>query len=458
MSLKKIYSLLFFIGIFFFPFNEFKGISALGEFQSEAGSFFLLAGFIVLLLSGRISIPIRSIYFNLLLLFLLWCAITSVINLPTIATSYFKFTTGINRFIRQYFALMLSCIVFFVLYWNVLINMSSKEILFKIRKIFLMSLTVAAVYGFLEAMVVIFHISQAYALLNLFSYLPFLEVDIDPNATRISSIAAEPPFLAIYLITITGWMFSYIITESKITKFIPLVVVLLLTYFSGSRTALLVVTLQIVICFSFLYKSKQYKKYIIYASVFIAFFTVILLAVNANKVITSVQTKLESLNFSDNLTKTNSNKSRFGLQYASIQVYKENPVVGVGFGQQTYHSRHHYPRWATKDNYEFTDHYKNIYEKSFPPGYNIYTRLLAETGTIGILLFLALLISVLIQSRRLLRITVNEEHTLALILYISFIGLIINWMQFDSFRIYGFWLCLALLIKLTAATKVKANE
>ena len=149
MQLKKLYTLLFFLGMFFFPFNEFKGITAFGEFKSEAAAFFLFPGFLVLLLSGKIGLPLKSPYFKLVLVFLAWCLITTLLNLPAVHTNFFKHTGGINRFIRQYFALILSSIVFFILYWNVLINMSSKDILLKIRKLFLMSLIVATAYGFL---------------------------------------------------------------------------------------------------------------------------------------------------------------------------------------------------------------------------------------------------------------------------------------------------------------------
>ena len=47
--LQKIYTTLFFLGLFFFPFNDFEGISALGEFKRESGVLFLLGGFVFLI-------------------------------------------------------------------------------------------------------------------------------------------------------------------------------------------------------------------------------------------------------------------------------------------------------------------------------------------------------------------------------------------------------------------------
>lgn len=455
MMLKKLYTLLFFLGLFFFSFNEFEGIPALGEFQNEAGAFFLLAGFIVLLFSGKIGLPLKNRLFWLLLVFLVWCFIATLINLPTVLDSYFKHTGGLNRFIRQYFSLILSCIFFFALYWNVIKNMTITEVLLKIRKVFFLSLIVASSYGFFETLYAIFHIGPAGTVLELFGYFPFLEPLV--HDSRISSIAFEPPSLAIYLVTIAGWMFSYIVTEKRWFKFVPGFAVLILTYYSGSRTALLVVVIQLAIFLSFLYKMANYRKYIAYAALIVCAGFMILLTLNADKVIRSVGTKLESLDFKGNLTKNVSNKSRFGMQYAALKVWEENPIEGVGFGQQTYHSRHHYPGWATNENYEFIVWYKNTKEKSFPPGYNLYVRLLAETGIIGTALFILFIFFTIKEAKRLSGTLQGNEKILAIVLFITLIGFAVNWLQTDTFRMYGFWLSFAVLIKLST-TKIEVNE
>lgn len=184
----------------------------------------------------------------------------------------------------------------------------------------------------------------------------------------------------------------------------------------------------------------------------------VLLVLNGEKVIKSVAEKMDSLDFKKNLTKNVSNQSRFGMQYASIQVFLENPVIGVGFGQQTYHNRTHYPTWATRKNYEFELYYKNKKEKAFPPGYNIYTRLLAETGLIGIILFLMILFFSLNEIRLLMKRARDEEKTLLMILLISLVGLYINWFQIDTFRMYGVWLGLAILIRIRNIAMAAKDE
>lgn len=459
--LQKIYTVLFFLGLFFFPFNEYEGISALGEFKSESGALFLFAGFLFLIAdtfySKKIIIPYKNILFQFVMLFLVWCIITFLVNLDTIPFNYFKHTTGINRFIRQYFALFISSFIFFVLYINVLAKMEVKEILFKIRKVFLYSLIIASIYGFLETLVIVFGFRIFYQVLNLFDYFPFLEVNLHPEG-RISSISYEPPFFAIYLISIAGWMFSYILTNKKATKFLPTIAVLILTYFSGSRTGLIVIFFQLLVFSVFLYKDIRFKTYIKKGLLGFAVIFSVLLVFNGEKVIKSVATKMESLDFKNNLTKNLSNQSRFGIQYASIQVFKEHPITGVGFGQQAYHNRTHYPGWATKNNYEFTLYYKNKKEKTFPPGYNLYTRLLAETGLTGFLLFVMLLCFSLRETIIIMKSTQNEEKTLAIIILITLIGLYINWLQIDTFRMYVVWLSLAILIQIRHKLKALKNE
>jgi O-antigen ligase len=459
--LQKTYTTLFFLGLFFFPFNDFQGISALGEFKRESGAIFLFAGFVVLIAavfySKKIVIPYKNILFQLVMLFLFWCIISTLLNINSVYYNYFKQTSGINRFIRQYFALLISSFIFFILYINVLAKMEIKEMFFKIRKVFLYSLIFATIYGFLETLVSVFGFRFLLPVLKLFNYFPFLELNLYTDG-RISSISYEPPFLAIYLISISAWMFSYILTNKKPTRFLPAAAVLFLTYFSGSRTGLIVVFFQVIFFSIFLYKDIRFKAYIKNALIGFSIIFAVLLVFNGEKVIKSVAVKMESLDFKNNLKTNVSNKSRFGIQYASIQVFKENPIIGVGFGQQAYHNRTHYPGWATKNNYEFELFYKNKKDRTFPPGYNLYTRLLAETGLIGFMLFMILLYFSLKETLNIMKRVQNEEKVLTIIILITLLGLYINWLQIDTFRMYVVWLSLAILIQLRYKLKALKNE
>ena len=167
---------------------------------------------------------------------------------------------------------------------------------------------------------------------------------------------------------------------------------------------------------------------------------------NSKRIIKGFKDKIETIDFKSNLTKNVSNQSRLGIQYASLQVFKENPLFGVGFGQQTFHNRFHYPSWATLNNYEFRLFYKNEMISNFPPGYNIYVRILTETGLIGFLIFLSLIILIFFLCLNIIKSKSDEKNVLGTVLLVSFIGFFINWLQIDSFRIYGIWICFAILI------------
>lgn len=458
ISLKQLYITLFIIGWFFFPFNDFEGIPALGEFKSEAGSFFFMGGFIVLLIyamkTGKISIPYKSPIFKILGLFLLWCIITVALNFDTVNTNYFKHTGGVYRFIRQYISILISCLIFVIFYWNVIINWTAAEILYKIRKVFLISLIFVFCYGFVETLIVVFHLNAFKYILAIADYFPFLDDNYQDN--RISSVAYEAPSLGNFLITVSGWMLSYIFTEKSKYRFIPLLMILFLMFFSGSRTAMINITLQFMILFTVMFSMPQYRRAVINVIKYSIVIISVTLIVNGNKVVRAVNEKVESLNFSKNLKNNISNQSRFGMQYASLEVFKENPIVGVGFGQETYHKRFHYPGWAKKNNWEFKGIYQNNSITSFPTAYNLYTRLLAETGIIGIVIFISLIYMCFSKSIYLFRNSNSEEKTLAFILIISFTGLSLNWFQTDFFRQHGFWLCMVILIRLLLLRKNKS--
>lgn len=463
ISLKRIYSILFLLGLFFIPFNEFKGLSFLGEYKNEAATYFFLVAFVLIvcenILEKRIYFPYKNWLIVILSCFISWTFISSAINIETILESYYKQTTGLNRYIRQTISLLISSVIFTYVFWNAIRNYNLYEIITKIRKVFLYSLIFVFVYGCIEILIVYFGQSYLISVLKLFEYFPFVTSNVSTNRIGISSVTYEIPSLGNYLITIAGFMFSYIMTSKSILRFTPTLMVMILMVFSDSRTALVLVTFQLLVFSFVLLHQTEYRENIKALGKFSVIFVVLFLAFNSNKTFTKIEERLDRLNFSKNLTTDVSNKSRFGMQKASLEVFKDNPIVGVGLGQDTYHKIKYYPYWATQKNYEFKYFYKNQRDTSFPTGYNLYTRLLSELGLVGISLLLTLIISCFYWSIILWKYAVNKEKFIPIILFISFVGLTINWMQTDFFRQYGFWLSLMLLIKTQQEiTKIKIQN
>ncbi|ADX67704.1 MULTISPECIES: O-antigen ligase family protein [Weeksella] len=462
MNFDKLYKIIFVLCLFFVGFNQIELLPFLGEYKRDTSMLFILIGFLVLCLetlkTRRLYYPYKTIYITLFLLFTLWCILSTLLNIGTIKDNYFKRTTGIERFIRQFISLAIIVCVVLPFVWRVIKDFTLSDILKYIRGTMLVSLVFATIYGVFDIAYNYFGIYPAYLILeNIFDYLPF----INPyyHDKRISIFAYEPPYLAIYLLSIAGWMFSYLITaRNLLLRFLPSITIIILTFFSGSRTALIVIFLQLFIFLFILYKDNFYRKEIkiILAGCMLLGFLAV--GIYGERLVTAIEQRVESLNFSDNLKKDISNKTRFGMQYASMQVFLEHPIIGVGYGQQAFHSRDFYPIWATKKNWEFSGIYQNKKDSSFPPAFNIFTRIAAELGLIGLILFTFFNASVLFYSYKFTKITKSIDkvyYAVALALFISFIGLIINWLQLDTYRVYIFWINLAILIKFSLLLPIK---
>tara|TARA_B100000780_G_scaffold48683_1_gene30247 strand:- start:1515 stop:2906 length:1392 start_codon:yes stop_codon:yes gene_type:complete len=461
VSLRQVYTFLFLIGVFFIPFNSYEGISFLGEYRKDGAIIFFLISFILFFIDAflkmKIKIPGKNILFQALLLFIIWLIISTLLNIDTVFSNYMKQTSGLSRFFRQLISLSIALTLFITSY-NIFSKFSVQHSFYLLRRVFLYSFIFVSIYAFFEILIVVFNISYFKSVFSAFDYFPFTETSLDLMYNRISSVSYEPPFLAIYLITVAGWMFSYILTSRNNIKYLPTLIVFVLTFFSGSRTALIVILFQFIIFIWIVFSANQKFNKIIQKFLMLSLTLVLLIFLfNREKITEVLETKIATLNFKKNIETSISNRSRFGIQYTSLLIFKENPILGVGFGQQGFHAKDKYPKWATRKNYEFDLYYLNNKEKSFPPGFNMYTRLLAETGITGLLIFLFFIFLIFYQSKKLIKNKKNQDKIVPIVLLISFIGFSINWLQFDSFRVFGFWICLALLIQQTNQKKTE-NE
>ncbi|WP_276680603.1 O-antigen ligase family protein [Empedobacter brevis] len=453
----------FIIGLFLFSFNQIELFPFLGEYVRESSFIFFFTGYIILiykiLKTGKLDLPYNQNLFFLIFTFYILTFLCTIVNINTVLENYFKRTNGISRFLRQTISLSIPLFILIPLFWNTIKDWSLQKTFTIIRKVFLYSLLFASFYGFFEILYSYFGIYPARLVTDFIGNIfPIVKPSYHQGG-RISTFAYEPPFFAIYLITISGWMFSYILTENHFLKKIsPTLAILILTFFSGSRTAFLVIFFIFILFVLYLYKNNLFRKQLnilFFSSLFIIFS---MLTFNAEKLIYSVNEKIERLNFAGNLKTDVSNKTRFGMQYASIQVFKENPIFGVGFGQQAYHSRFHYPRWSTINNWEFKEFYNNKKDPSFPPGYNIYTRILAELGIVGFISWLSILLYSLYLCYKFLQSSDFYTRAITISITISLIGLYINWLQIDTFRIYGVWLNFVLLMFLKQQNIIKDEQ
>ena len=430
------------LGIFFIPFNSWSGIGFLGEYYRDSCFLFFSFAFVLVLFKRRINIPVKNLIFQFLILFILWSILATLFNAHNIADYYFKQTSGLSRFINQFGSLIIASIIIPLTFYNGFKWININKTFRLIRRVVLASLIIVLIYSIIEILIVKFDmVNLKKPILNLFDYFPFTEAKTDMRLRRISSVTFEPPALGTYLLSIAGWMFSYIFTEKKNFKYLPIVIVLFLGFMSGSRAAFFAIIIQFIIASIIFLKNKNLTRNLY--RVIIVFSTVSILTITyfSEPIYNYIKKEINSFKLDDS-THSLSNKSRFGIQQAMFYVFLENPISGTGYGLQAFESRKKYPTWAKKNNWEFRLKYLNQNDKRFPPGYNMYLRILSETGLVGFLFFGLMLLQIFLWCFNNLK---SENSTIAFIILISMIGFSLNWLKMDSFRIYFFWLCLALI-------------
>jgi|TARA_B110000967_G_scaffold33819_1_gene32519 O-antigen ligase len=434
------------------PFNSWDGIPFLGEYYRDSCVLFFIAAFLILLFKKKIKLPFHSPIFYILVIFFLWALLSTALNTETVSQYYFKQTSGTTRFIRQFLSLIIAAFILPITFYNCFLNFETEKLLYKIRRVIYYSFIIVIIYSIVEVLIVKFNLQfLKKPVLNLFDYFPFVDAKTDLRLGRISSVTFEPPALGTYLITIFSWMCSYIITSKSYYKHIPSIAVILLAFISGSRAAFFIILIQAIIFIAVISQSQQYSK--LFTKIIVALSITIStgLIISAPKIISYLDNEIQSFKL-DNADHSLSNKSRFGIQYAMYEVFLENPIIGVGYGQQAFESRSKYPSWAKRNNWEFRLKYLNQNNKRFPPGYNLYLRLASEVGIVGVGIFLLFTSYILIWCYNNIN---SKNNLLGIIIFISIVGFLLNWLKMDTFRIYGFWICLALIF---TSTKPIKNE
>ena len=433
------------------PFNSWEGIPFLGEYYRDACVLFFIAAFLILLFKKKIKLPFHSPIFYALVIFFIWTLLSTVLNIETVSQYYFKQTSGMTRFIRQFLSLIIAAFILPITFYNCFLNFETEKLLYKIRRAIYYSFIIVIIYSIIEVLIVKFNmLFLKKTVLNLFDYFPFVDAKTDLRLGRISSVTFEPPALGTYLITIFSWMCSYIITSKSYYKYIPPIAVILLAFISGSRAAFFIILIQAIVFIAVISQSKQYSKLFTKIVVVLSIIISAGLIISTPKIISYLDNEIQSFKL-DDADHSLSNKSRFGIQYAMSEVFLENPIIGVGYGQQAFESRSKYPSWAKRNNWEFRLKYLNQNNKRFPPGYNLYLRLASETGIVGLGIFLLFISYILIWCYNNIK---SKNKLLGIIIFVSIVGFLLNWLKMDTFRIYGFWICLALIFSFSK-TKLK---
>lgn len=141
---------------------------------------------------------------------------------------------------------------------------------------------------------------------------------------------------------------------------------------------------------------------------------------------------------------------------AAVKMWLSSPVFGHGFGQYGFQYRMFAPGFA-QYSWESTRFLFSHDVEFLPPSYNLYTRLLAETGLLGLVVWVSLP-AVLLWRALSFRGSPDlsrTEYSGLTCLTLGLVGMLVINVSLDSVRVPFFWIFLALGLALCSELNVR---
>jgi hypothetical protein len=145
---------------------------------------------------------------------------------------------------------------------------------------------------------------------------------------------------------------------------------------------------------------------------------------------------------SDPQARNGSDITRSVGMLAGANMWREHPLVGVGFGQYGFHFRALIPSWAMND-YELSRYFRyDQYELlgGLQPTFSMFTRIAGETGLLGLA---AWLLPPLLAIRSAIS---RAPGLLTSVIVCAYAAQLWSFMSFDSYRNANYWFWLAMLL------------
>ena len=393
----------------------------------------------------------------------------------TLSVIHFCFRVLKNSLTQLIFTFGFSYLIF---YWY---KNRSKTILKIVSKGSLISASLVVIFGVIE----LFYFGKQQWALSLLTYIRPIVHAIEINNTwwpplfwpelQFRSLFPEPSFLGIYTVITIPFIWSIIFT-SKNKKLVGLSFIILLllemiTLLANSRTATVFLIIDYILLVFALCIQFRNKKFIINTVLvtligLLAFVGNIVYTSNVfyvqdastksinttsttSKNISTQQVANEITSYGENNIKSlskkggRSNNQRYGVMKADLDIFKENPLLGIGQGLRTPYVLNYLDE-DTLNGAEVKMWIENIKNKGLInisiPMLGEYTSRLSETGIMSFVLFMAPIL--LLLFRLLKYIIQNSKDTFVIFFTIAYIECLLTGIGTTLNELYYFWILL----------------
>ena len=393
----------------------------------------------------------------------------------TLSVIHFCFRALKNSLTQLIFTFGFSYLIF---YWY---KNRSETILKIVSKGSLISASLVVIFGVIE----LFYFGKQQWALSLLTYIRPIVHSIEINNTwwpplfwpelQFRSLFPEPSFLGIYTVITIPFIWSIIFT-SKNKKLVGLSFIILLllemiTLLANSRTATVFLIIDYILLVFALCIQFRNKKFIINTVLvtligLLAFVGNIVYTSNVfyvqdastksinttsttSKNISTQQVANEITSYGENNIKSlskkggRSNNQRYGVMKADLDIFKENPLLGIGQGLRTPYVLNHLDE-DTLNGTEVKMWIENIKNKGLInisiPMLGEYTSRLSETGIMSFVLFMAPIL--LLLFRLLKYIIQNSKDTFVIFFTIAYIECLLTGIGTTLNELYYFWILL----------------
>lgn len=429
----------------------------------------------VSLVHGLINFPYYDLvpgtnYMNHKLEAIIQFIFSETVSEYTLSVIHFCFRVLKNSLTQLIFTFGFSYLIF---YWY---KNRSETILKIVSKGSLISASLVVVFGVIE----LFYFGKQQWALSLLTYIRPMVHAIEINNTwwpplfwpelQFRSLFPEPSFLGIYAVITIPFLWNIIYTSKnkKVVIYSSIIVLLLemITLLANSRTAtvfLLIDHILLILVLCIQYRSQRFIIRTVFVTLIgllaflgnIVYTTNVLytqnmsIKTNTTKTISTQQVANQITSYGENnitsLSKKNgrSNNQRYGVMKADLNIFIENPLLGIGQGLRTPYVLNHLDE-DTLNGAEVKMWIENIKNKGLInisiPMLGEYTSRLSETGIISFVLFMGPIVFLLV--RLLIYVFKNPKDICIIFFTIDYIESLLTGIGTTLNELYYFWILL----------------